>query len=143
MEHLAIMKKSWGLTKKILIGEKRIESRWYTTKRSPWNMIKPGDIIYFKDSGEPVSIKAEVEKVVQFANLSSEKVKDILNKYGKDDGLNEDNIPYFIERFRNKKYCMLIYLKNPQKVEPFFINKGGFGSMSAWITIQNINAIKK
>lgn len=33
MEHVAIMKKSWGLTRKILSGEKTIESRWYRFRR--------------------------------------------------------------------------------------------------------------
>ncbi|MDO8559127.1 MAG: hypothetical protein Q7R84_02240 [bacterium] len=40
MEHLAIMKKSWGLTEKILSGQKKIESRWYLSKRSPWDTIE-------------------------------------------------------------------------------------------------------
>lgn len=31
MEHVAIMRKSWGLTDKILSGQKKIESRWYKT----------------------------------------------------------------------------------------------------------------
>ena len=64
MDHVAIMKKSWKLTEKILSGEKKIESRWYKSKYPPWGKIKKGDIIYFKDSGEPVSIKAKVEKRV-------------------------------------------------------------------------------
>jgi len=118
MEHLAIMKKSWGLTKKILSGEKKIESRWYKSKYPPWNKIKEGELIYFKDSGEPVSIKVEVEKVLQFSNLNSEKVKQILEDYGKDDGITQDKVAEFYELFKNKKYCMLIFLKNPQKYDP-------------------------
>ena len=43
MEHLAIMKKSWNLTQKILTGERKIESRWYKNKHTPWNKIKSGD----------------------------------------------------------------------------------------------------
>ena len=62
MEHLAIMRKSWGLTQKILTGQKKIESRWYKNKYRPWNQIQKGDVIYFKDSGEPVTIKATVKK---------------------------------------------------------------------------------
>ena len=143
MEHLAIMKKSWGLTKKILSGEKKIESRWYKSKYPPWNKIKEGELIYFKDSGEPVSIKAEVEKVLQFSNLNSEKVKQILEDYGKDDGITQDKVAEFYELFKNKKYCMLIFLKNPQKIEPFEIDKKGFGMMSAWICVNNIDILKK
>ncbi len=42
MEYIAIMKKAWGLTDKILDGRKKIESRWYLAKRKPWDSIKAG-----------------------------------------------------------------------------------------------------
>lgn len=142
MEHVAIMKKSWGLTQKILNGQKKIESRWYSVKHKPWNAIKEGETIYFKDSGEPVKLKAEVDKVVQFADLTPGRVKKILDKYGNNDGLEKEKIPEFFDRFKNKKYCMLIFLKNPQEIEPFEIDKTGFGAMSAWITTKSVSKIR-
>ena len=77
MDHVAIMRKSWGLTQKILTGEKKIESRWYKFKRAPWNQIRSGDTIYFKDSGEPVRIRAKVSKVLQFSDLTPARVKNL------------------------------------------------------------------
>lgn len=142
MEHIAIMRKSWGLTQKILNGQKKIESRWYSVKYRPWDNIKEGETIYFKDSGEPVKLKAEVSKVMQFANLIPSRVKEILDEYGDGDGLEKDKIPEFFERFKDKKYCMLIFLKNPQKIKPFEIDKTGFGAMSAWITIDSVSKIR-
>lgn len=137
------MKKSWGLTKKILIGEKKIESRWYTSKYSPWDRIKKGEVVYFKDSGEPVEIKVEVSKVLQFSDLSPKKVKEILNEYGRPDGINIKDTKKFYNLFKDKKYCILIFLKNPKKIKPFEINKKGFGLMSAWLCVNNIREIKK
>ena len=142
MDHVAIMKKSWGLTQKILLGQKRIESRWYKSKHSPWGKIGKGDFVYFKDSGEPVSIKAEVEKVISFSDLTPEKVSQILDEYGNDDGIEKGKIKDFFELFKNKNYCLLIFLKNSEKVEPFEINKTGFGMMSAWLSVENIDRIK-
>lgn len=143
MDHLAIMKKSWKLTEKILSGEKKIETRWYKSRHAPWDKIKAGETVYFKDSGEPVTLKAEVEKVVQFSDLGQEKVMLAIQKYAEDDGIEKERIPKFFELFKDKKYCMLIYLKNPKKINPFEINKKGFGIMSAWICVENINKIKK
>ena len=143
MHHVAIMKKSWGLTQKILSGEKKIDSRWYTSRVAPWDRIKPGDMVYFKDSGEPVTMKAEVSKVLQFSDLTPEKVKSILDEYGKDDGINHEDIPKYFEMYRDKNYCILIFLKNPHLVRPFHINKKGFGVMSAWITIEDIKHVVK
>jgi len=142
MQHIAIMKKSWGLLPKILTGEKKIESRWYSNRYSPWNRIKKGEIVYFKDSGEPVTIKTEVDKVIQYENLTSIKVKEILNGYGTKDGLGIKDIPKFYKRFKNKKYCILVFLKNPKPIKPFNINKTGFGMMSAWLCVDNVNRLK-
>ena len=143
MEHVAIMKKSWGLTEKILNGRKKIELRWYLSKRSPWDCISEGETVYFKDSGEPVTIKAEVSKVMQFANLTPAKVGEILNKYGEEVGLEQNKISVFSKLFNDKKYCILVFLKNPTSITPFEIDKTGFGLMSAWITIDDISKICK
>ncbi|HBM45793.1 MAG: hypothetical protein UT05_C0002G0049 [Parcubacteria group bacterium GW2011_GWF2_38_76] len=143
MEHVAIMKRSWKHIEKILSGEKNIESRWYSMKCRPWNLIKKGEKIYFKDSGGVIRIKAEVNKVLQFDGLVSKEVQEILNKYGKDIGIQKDQSKEFFERFKNKKYCILVFLNNITEIKPFDINKTGFGMMSAWITVDSISKIKK
>lgn len=143
MDHVAIMRKSWGLTQKILSGQKKIESRWYKSKHCPWGKIKKGDFVYFKDTGEPVSVKAEVEKVRQYSHLTPGKVREILAEYGEKDGIEKNKTEEFFELFKNKNYCLLIFLKNPQKISPFEVNKAGLGMMSAWITVDDIDKIKK
>ncbi|MDP4000818.1 MAG: hypothetical protein Q8P83_01100 [bacterium] len=141
--HVAIMCKSWGLTDKILTGEKKIESRWYLNRCRPWNNINDNDTIYFKDSGSPIKLQAEVDHVLWFDNLTPNKVSEILNSYGSDDGISTDKISDYYEKFKDKKYCILIFLRDVKSVKPFEIDKTGFGSMSAWITVNDIEKIKK
>lgn len=143
MEHVAIMKKSWGLLPKILSGEKRIESRWSITNRAPFGMVHQGEVIYFKDSGEPITVRAIVDKVDAFSNLTPERVQQILEEYGEADGLTAESLPGFVERFKNKKYCLLIHLRDPQKIEPFEIDKTGFGTPSAWLCVDDVNKLRK
>src|SRR3972149_11947225 len=125
MDHVAIMKKFWGLTPKILSGEKKIETRWYKFKRSPWDEIKSGDTVYFKDSGEPVTLKARVSRVLRFPDLTPKKVNEILKEYGRADGLGAEDLPGSSRLFRDKKYCLLIFLSNPVRVKPFNVDKKG------------------
>jgi len=126
MDHVAIMKKSWGLTRKILTGEKKIESRWYQSRRAPWDRIKAGDNLYFKDSGDPVMIKAEVGRVLQFSDLTPSRVKEILSIYGKDDGISKEHVQDFFERFRDKKYCILDIIYLQIRVSLAFLTKKPF-----------------
>jgi ASC-1-like (ASCH) protein len=70
MHHVAIMNKSWKLIPKILSGEKTIESRWYHTKRSPWNIVSQEDTVFFKDSGSNITASAKVARVIQYEHYS-------------------------------------------------------------------------
>ena len=140
MEHLAILKRSWNLTQKILDGKKTIESRWYTTKKAPYDRIKTGDIVYFKETGGPVCIRAEVCGVKQFSDLNEEKVMRIYKDYP---GIFPSDLEESVKMNSKKRYCVLIFLKNPKSIKPFEIDKSGYGIMSAWICINKIDDIKK
>jgi len=142
MFHIAIMRKSWGLIPKILSGEKKIESRWYKNRSAPWGKIKIGDTVYFKNTGELVSVKVKVKEVKQYDNLDFEKVKALLSQYGDQDGINKNDIEKYFNLFKDKRYCILVFLEQPEKIEPFDINKKGFGAMAAWLVIEDINSIK-
>jgi ASC-1-like (ASCH) protein len=143
MEHVAIMRRSWRLTRKILSGEKTVESRWYSSRRTPWDEIRRGDVVYFKDSGGPVSVRAKVAGVMQFSDLGSRKVAEILKKYGGGAGIEGPDLRKFYERFKEKRYCILVFLKDAREVEPFYIDKAGFGVMSAWITVDDVDKIRR
>lgn len=143
MSHIAIMKKSWKLTPKILTGEKKIETRWAINKPRYWNKVVGGDAIYFKDSGEPVTIKATITKVLYFYNFKGKAgVREIFANYWRDDGIEEKWINSFIDRFEDKRYAMIVFFENPEKIEPFEINKSGYGNMTAWISVEDIEYLK-
>ena len=140
MDHVAIMNKSWQLIPKIISGEKTIESRWYQTKRTPWDRIFNGDTIYFKNSGEMIIAKASVSDVKQFECDNLDAAQKIVNKYGKNICLVNTDVKSWGSL---PKYCILIRLNNPQIIKiPFQINKKGFGSATAWLTVKDISQIK-
>lgn len=142
MDHLAIMKKSWWLTQRILSGKKTIETRRYKNKYAPRDKIKTGDTIYFKDSGSPVTIQATVSKVEQFADLDKGKIQSILKKYSYADIGTKNILPEILEYTKGKKYCIVIHLSYPKAIVPFEVDKAGYGMMSAWISINDIQRIR-
>ncbi len=140
MDHVAILDKKRKLLAKILSGEKTIESRWYMQKRVPWDRIKSGETIYFKDSGELVSVRAKVVEVMQFY-LPQTNVSELLQKYGKEICFTEPDFSKKVAWCSERKYCILIKLAQVQKIQPFDIDKKGFGLMAAWITVDTIQNI--
>ena len=140
MHHLAIMNKSWKLIPKILSSQKTIESRWYQTRRAPWNTIKAGDTVYFKNSGEPVTAQADVSKVLQFELKTEADARKIVREYGKEICIVNPNPKTW---GKLPRYCILIFLKNPKPiVKPFNVDKTGYGAGVVWITLKNIMKIK-
>jgi len=142
MDHLAILDKKRKLLAKIISGEKSIESRWYKAKVTPWDRIKKGETIYFKESGEPVSVRAQVAEVMQFY-LPQTNVTELLQKYGKDICFTKQDLSKLVTWCSERRYCILIRLAEVQQREPFNIDKTGFGNMAAWITVDNIEKIKR
>jgi len=140
MNHIAILDKKRKLLPKIISREKTIESRWYQTRRTPWNNICKGDVIYFKNAGELINVKANVKEVLFFDNLNKELVLKILKKYG--EAICMETLDYTIY-YEKKNYCILMFLENVKEIKPFSINKKGFGSACAWITIKDIKKIIK
>lgn len=141
MHHVAIMNRSWKLIPKILSGEKTIESRWYKTKRIPWNSVKNGDTIFFKDSGDLVTLQATVGRVIQIEDYTQQQLRFILKKYGGSPGICFSKPRLAYAWAKDKNYAILIFLKDPRPVKPFQITKAGFGSGCAWITVKNIKEI--
>jgi len=138
------MKKSWGLTTKIADGTKTIETRWYKTRANPWDNIYPDDMVYFKDSGDPVTVRAKVSQVEQYEDLTPKRVIELLSIFAKKDGLGIDSgsIKKFHYLFQDKRYCIVIFLAQATRVEPFDIDKSGFGLQTAWLTVSDIDQIR-
>jgi ASC-1-like (ASCH) protein len=137
MEHVAIMKKSWKLIDKIVSGEKRVESRWYHSRSAPWDRIKPGETVYFKDAGGPVTAKATVAKVEQYSDLKESRIRALVDRYGGSGGLGLSSKELF-GWAKKKKYCILIFLKDAKAVTPFDIDKTGFGNACAWMCVRTL-----
>src|SRR3989338_9548949 len=143
MDHLAILDAKRKLLEKILRKEKTVESRWYVHKKAPYQTIEKGEIVYFKETGKSVTAKARVSQVLFFDKLYSKKVREILNDYGREIGFDETAKKNAFEKYKNKKYCTLIFLSNVEEIKPFAVDKTGYGLMCAWITVKNIRDIRK
>jgi hypothetical protein len=111
-------------------------------KSAPRDKINAGDTVYFKDSGEPVTVRATVSQVEQFADLDDNTRSAVIKKCCYAD-VGSRKIPSAILNYtKGKKYCIIVHLKTPQAVKPFEIDKSGYGNMCAWISLLDINKIK-
>lgn len=140
MDHVAIMNPRWRLIEKILSGEKTIESRWYATRRAPWDRVASGDTVYFKDAGTGVTARAAVSRVIQLELPDLAAAQAAVRRYG-DRICLVSRDPASWERV--PRYAILMFLEHAEAVRPFAIDKAGFGSASAWLSVPEIGKIRK
>lgn len=138
MEHVAFLKKWSGSLNNIMLWEKTIETRWLKTQKAPLNKVNMGDIIYFKE-WKDIELKSIVTDVIQYDNLDENKIFEIFNLYWEKIKAKSFDISYF----KDKKYWILIFLKNAEKILPFQIDKKWFWNMCSWICIEDVEKIKK
>jgi len=135
--HLAILKKPY--LDAILAGEKTVESRFTKTRRPPFGCIAAGDKVLFKVSSGAVCAVGLVSKVVQFAELTPGRIKQIKNKYNKYVLGSEQ---YWYEK-ADSKYGTLIWLEKIEAIEAVRINKKDW---RAWVVLtakQNFGLFEK
>ena len=128
MFHLAILKPKYY--NMILNGSKPIESRFSFNKIAPYKKVCVGDTLYLKQTGKPVDVKCEVERV-EFFELTPAIVEDIRLNYGRLIGT--DNVKDW-ESTKQKKYGTLVWVKNVKKIKPIVVPRS---NGAAWFVLEN------
>jgi len=124
--HLVILKKPY--LDAILAGRKRIESRFYKTRRAHLGRVSPGDKLFLKESSGPVCAVATVTAVRSFENLTPKQISRLKQQYNR-------YIRGADEYWRSKADCkfgMLVWLKDAERVEPVRILKKDW---RAWVVL--------
>jgi len=140
-DHIAIMDWKRNLIPKILSGEKSIESRWYMARYAPWGRVAAGDRVFFKDAGMPVTAVAHVENVVQF-EIVPDTLRGMLGEYAHRIAFTSGIDEVYAWALK-RRYAVLVFLERPQRVEPFEVDKAGFGNACAWMCVGDIDRVRR
>jgi len=143
MHHVAIMNKKF--LRKVLCGEKTIESRWSKHRINPFGAVAVGDDIFFKLTGGKVMARAKICGVRYFERKDQETaIDDFIINHSNALGLESEGIARdFIFNNKKKNYLTLIDLDEICQIESFDICKDGFGIRSGWIVIDDIRRLIK
>jgi hypothetical protein len=91
---------------RVLTNQKTIESRFARLRTAPYGCVTTGDTIWLKRSGGPIVASVRAAEVLQFANLTPERVDALLARWAA--GLRLEND--FAARARDCRYATLIWL---------------------------------
>lgn len=139
--HVAILRKSSGLLERIYTFRRK--ENWITMVHGKvcsmgLDLCRWCDILQVCRNASWSKSKSQKGKAI--FRSESGKSQCSMEKYGKQIGIT--NLRPHIESTKHKKYCILIYLEQAQKIHwPFAINKTGFGNTCAWLIVRNIDSV--
>jgi ASC-1-like (ASCH) protein len=126
--HLVILRRAY--LNEILAGRKKVESRFTRSRRAPFGRIGVGDRLFLKLSSGPVCARAFAEKVLEFENLSTSRMKQLKRKYN---GLILGSEEYWADK-RGSRYGVLVWLDGVRRIEPVRIDKRDW---RAWVVLDD------
>ncbi len=124
--HIAVFKKD--LLKKVLNGEKKLESRFSKERLVPYDSIDNGDTIYLKESGGPIVAKAKADKIKFYANLNSDKIKIFKYTYSAQLCVDDE----FWNKEKDSLYATMFNLKDIEGITPITTPKS---DQQPWVII--------
>lgn len=140
MEHVVYLDTQSGEMENLLVGKKTMIVRGAAGRKLPYGRVNPGDILYFlnNDGKGLVQARAKVCQVLNSEPLTPEASQKLLADHQDALQLTEKQQ----QRWRGKRYLVLITVDAIQELEPFQIDRSGYGNMDDWLPVGDIHSVK-
>lgn len=140
MDHVVYLDAQADELEKLLAGEKTMIVRGAAGRKLPYGRVNHGDILYFlnNDSKGLVQACAKVSKILNSEPLTPEASQKLLASHQSALKLTKKQQ----QRWSGKRYLVLITVEAIRKLEPFRIDRSGYGNMDDWLPVGDINSIR-
>lgn len=140
MDHVVYVDAKEGELEKLINGTKTAILRGATGRKIPYGRVDSGDRLYFirNNSEGLVQARADVKAVMNSEAFTPKMSEKFVEQ-------NQEKLqftPNQIRRWAGKRYLVLIDIGPVEKVEPFPIDKSGYGNMDDWLPVGNIDMVK-
>ncbi len=124
--HLAVLYASY--VDAILAGQKTVECRLAKLGNNPYRALRPGDLLWLKDSCGPIRAVAGVREVRFFDRLTPARVDWLCERFNGQIGA---SAAFWQER-RDARFATLAWLENVCPLAPFRVSKS---DRRAWVVL--------
>lgn len=140
MDHVVYLDTKAGELEKMLAGNKTMIVRGAAGRKLPYGRVNPTDCLYFVQNNGEGLVRAcgIVKDVLNSKKLAEEESASLLAANQAKLNLTENQC----KRWAGKRYLVLIEVQNVQTVEPFRIDRSGYGNMDDWLPVEAIAKVK-
>jgi hypothetical protein len=141
MDHVVYVDTKARELEKLLAGEKTMIVRGATGRKLPYGRVRPDDRLFFiQNNGDSmVRAGALVSEVFNSEKLTEEQSVKLVET----NQLKLNLTPEQFKRWGGKRYLVLIQVKDVQPIDPFPIDRSGYGNMDDWLPVGTIESVKE
>ena len=140
MDHVVYLDAKAAELENLKNGGKDMIIRGAMGRKLPYGRVEKGDVLYFignKGDGL-VKAKAVVAEVFLSDKMTREESVALVEEHQErlklDKGL--------LKRFSGKRYIVLLTVTDFSELEPFKIDRSGYGNMDDWLPVDDIESVK-
>ena len=140
MDHVVYLDSKAKELDLLLAAKKTMIIRGAAGRKLPHGRVNDGDILYFIENNAKGMIlaTARVESVFNSEKMTEEESIQLVNSNQAKLQLTKQQF----DRWAGKRYLVLIEVTGVEKVEPFQIDKSGYGNMDDWLPVEQIEKVK-
>ena len=140
MDHIVYVDAKASELEKLLDGTKTTIIRGAAGRKMPYGRVNPGDVLYLINNNAEglIRAKAKVKNVFNSEKMTKEDSIQLLSD-------NQEKLqltPNQKKRWAGKRYLVLIEVSEASEIEPFSIDKSGYGNMDDWLPVEDIRQVK-
>lgn len=140
MDHIVYVDAKASELEKLLDGTKTTIIRGAAGRKMPYGRVNPGDVLYLINNNAEglIRAKAKVKNVFNSEKMTKEDSVQLVSD-------NQEKLqltPHQKKRWAGKRYLVLIEVSEVSEIEPFSIDKSGYGNMDYWLPVENIRQVK-
>jgi hypothetical protein len=140
MDHIVYVDAKASELEKLLDGTKTTIIRGAAGRKMPYGRVNPGDVLYLINNNAEglIRAKAKVKNVFNSEKMTKEDSVQLVSD-------NQEKLqltPHQKKRWAGKRYLVLIEVSEVSEIEPFSIDKSGYGNMDDWLPVENIRQVK-
>jgi len=140
MDHIVYVDAKASELEKLLDGTKTTIIRGAAGRKMPYGRVNPGDVLYLINNNAEglIRAKAKVKNVFNSEKMTKEGSIQLLSD-------NQEKLqltPHQKKRWAGKRYLVLIEVSEASEIEPFSIDKSGYGNMDDWLPVEDIRQVK-
>ncbi|MBC8376830.1 MAG: hypothetical protein H8E26_12355 [FCB group bacterium] len=140
MDHVVYLDAKANELELLLSKQKSMLIRGAAGRKMPHGRVFAGDVLYLINNNAEglILARVDVKSVINSEKMSREESIALVDSHANQLSLSKKQY----DRWAGKRYLVLIEIDQITELDPFPIDKSGYGNMDDWLPVENIEKLR-